>query len=108
MLVPLQGTLPGWPVAEPPSALEALGLLIGLPLGILLVIGLLGKAGQLIRAGRGETTEEPGDPIWLGARPVDRTDPDAGDAAVASQQGRRAVTSSQSEEQSVGGVSVRW
>ena len=36
MLVPLE-TLPGWPKVPNPSALETLGLLIGLPLVVIIV-----------------------------------------------------------------------
>lgn len=107
MLVPLEGTLPGWPAAEQPSPLEMLGLLIGVPGLIFVVITILGKANQLIRAGRGDTDVAVDEPIWLGAAPADRAAVTAGDSAPVPGEGRRALTPAVDADE-VGGASVRW
>lgn len=106
MLVPLQGTLPGWPAAPHPTALQVLGLLFGIPLIIIIIISLIGKGPELIRAGRGEDHGAVDEPLWLGAAPVDRSAVTAGDQ-TADQAGApsHAMTAS---EPTVGGASVRW
>ena len=106
MLVPLQGTLPGWPTAPHPTALQELGLLFGVPLIIIIIISLIGKGPELVRAGRGEDHGAVDAPLWLGAAPADRSAVTAGDqttdpAAAPS----RAVAV---PEPMVGGASVRW
>lgn len=58
-LHPLVGVLPlhaipGWPVFEHPSLLAELGLFVGVPVALLLVILLLGNASRLAARGRGE------------------------------------------------------
>ncbi|MBA3527875.1 MAG: hypothetical protein H0T91_00890 [Propionibacteriaceae bacterium] len=70
MLVPLE-TLPGWPAVENPTALQTLGLLVGLPVAVMVVVALLVKASSLTggnRDARGQYT----DPVWLGARGAKR------------------------------------
>jgi len=106
MLVPLQGTLPGWPVAPHPTALEVLGLLFGVPLIVIIIISLIGKGPELIRAGRGEDHGDAAAPLWLGAAPADRTAVTAGDhPASTAPAPSRALESS---VPTVGGASVRW
>lgn len=106
MLVPLQGTLPGWPAAPEPTAVQVLGLLIGVPAVIFIIISLIGKGPELIRAGRGEDTSAVGEPLWIGAAPVDRAAVTTGAEAVPVE-GRRAVASTESAT-SRGGASARW
>ncbi len=103
MLVPLQGTLPGWPQAQDPTALEVLGLLIGVPGLIFVIVAILGNRRALVRAGRGEPEETTDEPLWLGSAPADRAELTA-DAAAG---GRRAFVSA-SDNASVGGASARW
>jgi hypothetical protein len=110
MLVPLQGTLPGWPDAPDPAPLHVLGLLIGVPAAIFVIISLIGKGRELIRAGRGEPDVAANEPLWLGAAPADRTAVTSGgegERAAQPAEGRRAVTSSD-ETMQPGGASVRW
>src|SRR3954447_14502810 len=107
MLVSLQGTLPGWPEAQDPTALEVLGLLIGLPALAFVIIAILGKSPDLVRAGRGENAETIDEPLWLGAAPADRAAITAGDTAPAPAGGRRGITGS-SDSAAVGGASARW
>lgn len=115
MLVPLQGTLPGWPTVPQPTVLEVLGLLFGIPLIIIIVISLLAHGPDLIRAGRGENSAVVAEPLWLGAAPADRAAVTAGaqssslpssqPATEAAPVPSRAVPA---PEPIVGGASVRW
>jgi hypothetical protein len=107
MLVPLQGTLPGWPVAEQPSALQVLGLLVGLPALVFVIIAILGKSKGLIRAGRGDSAPELNEPVWLGAAPSGRSELTADGTVSVPGEGRRAIASAE-QGQTVGGASVRW
>lgn len=102
MLVPLQGTLPGWPTTPQPSAMHLLGLLIGIPLVIFLILSLITKGPDLIRAGRGEEETPAGAPLWLGAAPADRAVVTTGAEAARAE---AVVTDSVAM---VGGASVRW
>lgn len=52
MLVPLSGTLPGWPAAPAPNLLWTLMLILGFPLGIGLIVTFLGKGHQLVQSAR--------------------------------------------------------
>jgi hypothetical protein len=111
MLVPLEGTLPGWPVANEPSALEVLGLLIGIPGLVFVLIAVLGKGSQLIRAGRGESAVAVDEPLWLGAAPADRSALTSDGTASVPGEGRRALTTAEGSEQGseqLGGASARW
>lgn len=101
MLVPLQGTLPGWPVATEPTAMQVLGLLVGVPAVIFVIITLLVKSKSLISAGRGESDSSMEQPLWLGAAPADRAAVES--AAVESGAPGDAVATVE-----VGGASARW
>jgi hypothetical protein len=105
MLVPLQGTLPGWPTAATPTAIQVLGLLIGVPGLIVLIISLIGKGPELIRAGRGEDASHVDEPLWLGSAPADRAALTAG-SETAPAAGQEVVASS--SQPALGGASVRW
>lgn len=71
MVVPLD-TLAGWPTAEPPTVLESLGLLVGIPLLVFLVVFAIAKIGNNIHASRG-TGLPPVETMWVGGKegPVD-------------------------------------
>jgi hypothetical protein len=64
MLVPLE-TLSGWPAAPDPSALQVLGLLVGLPLLVFIVVIAIAKIGAAAHAGRGDIIDA-SDPLWVG------------------------------------------
>lgn len=99
MLVPLDAF-----ATTQPSWLDVLGLLIGVPLIVFVVISVLTKSKQLIQAARGGSTPDPGEPIWIGATPSDNGEWDAGERAPVT--GRRAAGEAAGED--VGGASVRW
>jgi hypothetical protein len=64
MLVPLE-TLSGWPQVPNPSILQVLGLLVGIPLLVFLVVIAISKIGTAAHAGRGDSVEA-SDPLWVG------------------------------------------
>lgn len=102
MLVPLDtATDPAWATSQP-SWLEILGLLIGIPAIVIVLIILLTKSKQLIRAGRGERTVDPSEPIWIGAAPPEAGMVTSGETAPVPVAGRRAAADD------VGGASARW
>lgn len=99
MLIPLEGSLPGWTPAEQPSVLHELGLLVGIPLAIGLVIFAIGMGSKLATSGRGDGVR-PNQPLWLGDSVPDRAL--EGAAAPGGQGEVEQVTSE------LGGTSVRW
>ena len=66
MLVPLD-TLAGWPAAQEPTALQSLGLLIGLPALVIVIAFLVAKLGTSFQAKRGNTPTV-ADSVWVGGR----------------------------------------
>ncbi len=53
-LIPLK-TLPGWPEAPDPTAIESLTVILGIPVALALVILVLGMAPSWFGADRSET-----------------------------------------------------
>jgi hypothetical protein len=74
MLVPLD-TLAGWPAAPDPSALQVLGLLVGAPLLVIIVVIAIAKISNA--AGAGDEHAEVTEPVWVGGRPEQKTDTQA-------------------------------
>ena len=66
MLVPFD-TLAGWPAAQEPTVLQTLGLLVGAPLLVTIVVFGIAKIGTTVQAGRGETPPV-ADSVWVGGR----------------------------------------
>jgi hypothetical protein len=62
--MPLE-TLSGWPQVENPSPLQVLGLLVGIPLLIAIIVIALVEIGARARAGR-EDIIQASDPLWVG------------------------------------------
>ena len=92
MLVPLD-TLAGWPPAPNPSWLQILGLLVGLPLVVIVLVIALAKIVNVVR--KGDAHEEVTEPVWVGGRPEQKTE------ARAEIEGRQAPSES-------GGAGARW
>lgn len=65
MLIPLQGTFPGWPAAPQRGVVDFLVVLIVIPVVICGVIGLLAMGGSLARRGKSGTVRHK-DPVWIG------------------------------------------
>lgn len=93
MLVPLDG----FATTQPPW-LDILGLLIGVPAIIFILIAVLTKSKGLIRAARGEHAADPQEPIWIGAAPLES-------GTVTSTEPAPVPVPAADE---VGGASVRW
>jgi hypothetical protein len=92
MLVPLD-TLEGWPTAADPSALQVLGLLVGLPL--LVIIAVIAIAKIINAVGKGDAHEEVTEPVWVGGRPEAKTEAPA------------ALEGDETKSES-GGAGARW
>ncbi len=91
MLVPLD-TLAGWPVAEDPSALQLLGLLIGFPVLAFIIAIAVAKIGNAAKGGTTSAIERT-DPVWVGGR---RTLPDED------------LEEDGNETSAAGGAGARW
>jgi|SRR5690606_11190684 len=102
MVVPLE-TLSGWPEVQEPTALETLGLLVGIPGLAFVVIFALGKASALINASKRQTLAVT-EPVWLGRGRLDTEALESG--------GARALPAGEAEparaKAEVGGASARW
>ena len=92
MLVPLD-TLEGWPVAPDPSWLQILGLLVGLPLLVMVLVIGIAKVLNAVR--KGDAHEEVTEPVWVGGRPEQKTESTA------------AIEGGQAPPES-GGAGARW
>jgi hypothetical protein len=64
MLVPLE-TLSGWPRVTNPTPLQVLGLLVGFPLLVFIIVVAISKIATSIHAGRGDDIHA-NDPLWVG------------------------------------------
>ena len=94
MVVPLE-TLSGWPVVAEPTVLQTVGLLIGLPALVFVIVFAIAKIGNAAKAERTPTAEV-GNPVWVGGRSqgeLEASGPDqAGDG----------------DSNPVGGAGARW
>ncbi|WP_460767077.1 hypothetical protein [Mariniluteicoccus flavus] len=89
MLMPLQGTFPGWPAAPQRSIVDFLIVLVAIPLVVSAVITLLAMAGSLGRRAQAGTVRQK-EPVWLG-----------------STASSKAITADNTKSET-GGASVRW
>ena len=64
--MPLE-TLSGWPRADDPTVLQVLGLLVGLPLLVFIIVISISKIVTTAHARRGDVVEA-SDPLWVGAQ----------------------------------------
>ncbi len=64
MLVPLE-TLPGWPTVTDPTPLQSLGLLIGLPAVVFILVFAIAKIGNMAKASN-SSSGAVADPVWVG------------------------------------------
>ena len=100
MLVPLD-TLAGWPTAEAPTALQSLGLLIGIPLLVILIAFAVAKIGNTAKAGRGEAPP-PAESLWVNGRQG------GGEIEAAPELHGVGADDKPGDEQQVGGAGARW
>jgi hypothetical protein len=100
MLVPLD-TLAGWPTVEPPTALQSLGLLIGIPLLVMLLTFAVAKIGNNLKAGRDEAPP-PAESLWVNGRPG------GGEIEAAPELHGVGADDKPGDDQQVGGAGARW
>ena len=97
MLVPLD-TLAGWPAVQEPTALQSLGLLIGLPALVMVIVFLIAKLGTSAQAKRGDTPAA-ADSVWVGGR-------EAGGEIEAAPEMHG--VGAEDDDKSPGGAGARW
>jgi hypothetical protein len=108
MLVPLQ-TLPGWPEAPVPSLLEVLGLLVGAPLLVVLIVAVLTRVHHATKGNMG-TPGVANQPIWVNGRRIEPST-QGQDSRDSIDAGHRAVTERAERDEddaSTGGAGARW
>jgi hypothetical protein len=96
MVVPLE-TLPGWPNVQDPSVLHVLGLLVGAPLVVILVVAAITRIHHAVKGNVG-TPAVMNQPVWVNGRRIE------------SASGRRAITErlERESEDDKGGAGARW
>lgn len=104
MLVPLEGTFPGWPAAPQPSVAHWLLVVIGIPIGVAVVVGLLAGAAALAKRGRGGS--DLAEPVWYGQTAGAVAAPGSQAELTADPASRRMAEAEGIGE--TGGASVRW
>jgi hypothetical protein len=114
MLVPLE-TLSGWPQVPTPSIWVALGIFVGFPLAVFIIVVAIDKIATSMHASRGDDIHA-NDPLWVGdhepaeleaaaANPGGKADDQA--AAEAAGELEREVEEDDTGEH-VGGAGARW
>jgi hypothetical protein len=115
MLVPLE-TLSGWPQAPEPTILQILGLFVGIPLLIFVVVIAIAKIDAAAHAGRGDISQA-SDPLWVGAHESAELEaaganPSVGDQATEATAGDEKVAAEEvrgdDTGEHVGGAGARW
>ena len=106
--MPLE-TLSGWPQVENPSPLQVLGLLVGIPLLIAIIVIAIIEIGARAHAGRGDSIQA-SDPLWVGGSQETGAleAPSANPGTEAS--GEVAAGDGEGDEtgEHVGGAGARW
>jgi hypothetical protein len=102
MLVPIE-TLSGWPAVADPTILQTLGLLVGLPVLVMVIVFAIAKAGNVVQAGR-QTDRQVTDPVWVGGRKTGEVD-SFGDVPALESSSAAAPTGSAEQP---GGAGARW
>jgi hypothetical protein len=115
MLVPLE-TLSGWPQVPDPTILQVLGLLVGIPLLIFLIVIAIARIGTAAHARRGDIIQA-SDPLWVGAHESSALEaaganPGAGEQAAVAAAGDEQVEGEEVKGddtgEHVGGAGARW
>ena len=97
MLVPLD-TLAGWPAAQEPTILQSLGLLVGLPLLVMVIVFAIAKIGTSAQAKRGDAPPA-ADSVWVGGRQA------GGEIEAAAEMHG---VGAEDDEKTPGGAGARW
>jgi hypothetical protein len=107
MLVPLD-TLPGWPDVQEPSVLDQLGLLVGAPLVVIILIAIWTRVHHAVKGNMG-TPGVANQPIWVNGRRIEpAAQHDEGRASI--EAGHRVVEERRKadDDESTGGAGARW
>jgi len=104
-------TLPGWPPPPDPSVLHQLGLLVGGPLVLILIVAAITRIHHAVKGNVG-TPAVSNQPVWVNGRRIESASEsertEANQESIAA--GRRAVT--EREEHGSGddrgGAGARW
>ncbi len=111
-VVPLDITLFGWPEVDPTSPLEELGLLVGLPLVVILLVFAVAKADAVRKASKHGPGPRASDPVWMGGRARSIMGGAEDELPEVSQgQPRRELegsAASATAEEDAGGAGARW
>ena len=110
MVVPLE-TLPGWPNVQDPSILQVLGLLVGAPLVVILLVAAVTRIHHAVKGNVG-TPAVMNQPVWVNGRRIEsasetvRSDSDRESIAA----GHRAINErlEREREDDKGGAGARW
>jgi hypothetical protein len=111
MLVPLDQVLFGWPEVAPTTPLQELGLLVGVPLVVVVLVFAVAKGHAVLVTSKRGPGPHPDDPVWEGGRARSIMG-GADDELPAVESGaRRELEGSASPataETDAGGASARW
>ena len=97
MVVPLD-TLAGWPAAQEPSILQTLGLLVGIPALVTIIVFAIAKMGTSVQASRGDAAPA-ADSVWVGGRQA------GGEIEAAPEMHG---VGAEDDEKTPGGAGARW
>jgi hypothetical protein len=108
MLVPLE-TLSGWPQVENPTPLQVLGLLVGIPLLIAIIVIAIIEIGARARAGRDDIIEA-SDPLWVGAHQSAELEANVNPGLDTGEQATAGDADAEGDDtgEHVGGAGARW
>ncbi|SEQ04777.1 hypothetical protein [Microlunatus flavus] len=118
-LVPLDITLFGWPEVPTTSPLAELGLLIGIPLVVILVVIAVSQGNKMMHESRRGPGPHADDPVWMGGRARSImggaddelpaiTEGERRALEGSSASGSSSATTSATSESDAGGASARW
>ena len=110
MVVPLE-TLPGWPNVEDPSLLQVLGLLVGAPLLVILLVAVITRVHHAVKGNVG-TPSVMNQPVWVEGRRIESASqaPKSQSSQDAMAGGHQAVSDRREREaeDDKGGAGARW
>lgn len=111
MLVPLDQTLFGWPEVPPTSPLVELGLLIGIPLVVIVLVFAVAKGNAVLKANKQGPGPHPDDPVWMGGRArsiMGGADDELPQIASTERRELEGSSAAATRESDAGGASARW
>ncbi len=110
-LTPLDVTLFGWPEVSPATPLEQLGLLVGAPLVVFVLVFAIAKGNAMMKASKHGPGPQASDPVWMGGRARSIMGGAEDELPGSGGDRRRELersSSSATPEEGAGGASARW